>query len=137
MKAIVMTGVGGPEVLAVQEVPRPVPGANQILVRVAATAVNPIDYKLRSSGAMGIGAGKILGFDAAGIIEETGPGITEFKPGDKVFYSPDFAVQGTYAQYSLVNSHMVARMPANLSFVQAAAIPLAGTTAYDGLFTAA
>jgi NADPH:quinone reductase-like Zn-dependent oxidoreductase len=133
MKAIVMTGIGGPEVLALQEVDRPSPQAGQILVRVKAAGVNPIDYKLRKTGAMGFGPGRILGFDVAGIVEETGPGVTDFKPGDKVFYSPDFSTPGAYAQYHVVSATLPVPMPAGLSFVEAAAVPLAGTTAWDGL----
>ena len=135
MKAIVMTGVGGPEVLKMAEMPRPAAGPGQLLVRVMAVGVNPIDYKLRKTGALGFGAGKILGFDAAGTVEEAGPGVKEFKPGDKVFYSPDFSMPGAYAQFNAVSAGLVATMPGGLSFEQAAAIPLAGMTAWDGLFT--
>jgi NADPH2:quinone reductase len=135
MKAVVMTAVGGPEVLALQEVDRPTPGPGQLLVRVKAAGVNPIDYKLRKTGALGVGPGRILGFDAAGVVEAAGPGVAEFKPGDKVFYSPDFSTQGAYAEYQVVNAGLVAPMPAGLSFAEAAAVPLAGMTAWDGLFT--
>lgn len=135
MKAILMTAVGSPEVLQLHEVPTPSPTHGQLLVRVMAAAVNPIDYKLRKTGALGFGPGKILGFDVAGIVEETGPGVTGFHPGDRVFYSPDFSLPGGYAQFNLVNAALAAPMPAHLSFAQAAAIPLAGMTAYDGLIT--
>jgi NADPH2:quinone reductase len=135
MKAIVMTGIGGPEVLAAREVPDPAPGAGQLLVRIKAAAVNPIDYKLRKTGAMGVGPGRILGFDAAGVVEQVGPGVSGFQKGDRVFYSPDFSTQGSYAELNVVAADLVAPMPANLDFVQAAAIPLAGQTAWDGLFT--
>lgn len=135
MKAIVMSAVGGPEVLQLAELPTPAPGPNQILVRVHAAGVNPIDYKLRQTGALGFGPGKVLGFDAAGTVAETGPGVADFQPGDRVFYSPDFSLPGAYAQFNLVHAHLVAPMPANLSFEQAAVIPLAGMTAWDGLFT--
>jgi NADPH:quinone reductase len=135
MKAVVMTAVGGPEVLQVAEVPTPAPLPNQILVRVKAAGVNPIDYKLRKTGALNAGPGKVLGFDAAGVIEQVGPGVIDFKPGDAVFYSPDFSMPGTYAQFNVVSASLVAAMPRTLSFEQAAAIPLAGTTAWDALFT--
>jgi len=112
-----------------------VAGAGQLLVRVRAAAVNPIDYKVRKTGALGAGAGKILGRDAAGIVDAVGPGVAQFKPGDKVFYTPDFEATGSYAQWNLVRAELVARMPEGVSFEQAAAVPLAGTTAWDCLFT--
>jgi len=135
MKAIHMTSVGNPEVLQLATVPTPTPGPNQLLVRVHAAGVNPIDYKIRKTGAMNAGPGTILGFDAAGTVEAIGPGVTDFTPGDKVFYTPDFSAPGTYAEFNLVRAGLVAPMPNNLSFDQAAALPLAGTTAWDGLFT--
>jgi NADPH:quinone reductase len=135
MKAIIMSAVGGPEVLQLAELPKPSPGPNQIVVRVHAAGVNPIDYKLRKTGALGFGPGKVLGFDAAGTVDSVGPGVAEFQPGDRVFYSPDFSLPGAYAQFNLVRADLVAPMPPGLSFEQAAAIPLAGMTAWDGLFT--
>jgi NADPH:quinone reductase len=136
MKAVVMTGVGGPEVLAVKDIPAPpAPGPGQLLVRVKAAGVNPIDYKIRKSGHMGYGAGHVLGFDAAGIVENIGPGVSDFKSGDRVFYSPEFTYMGAYAQLNLVQSKIVAHIPTDLSFEEAAAIPVVGQTAWDGLFT--
>lgn len=135
MKAIVMQAVGGPEVLQWMDVPAPTAGPNQLLVRVHAAGVNPIDYKLRKTGALGFGPGKILGFDAAGVVEAVGPGVTDFRPGDKVFYSPDFSAPGAYAEFNLVRADLAAPMPEHLTFQQAAALPLAGMTAWDGLFT--
>jgi NADPH2:quinone reductase len=135
MKAVVMTAVGGPEVLKLQDVEKPRPGPGQVLVRVMAAGVNPIDYKVRKTGALGFGPGKILGFDVAGVVEEAGPGVDEFSPGDRVFYSPDFSTPGAYAEYHVAKSALVAPMPAGLDFIQAAAIPLAGMTAYDGVMT--
>ena len=134
MKAIAMSGVGGPEVLRLVDVPKPTAGPNELVVRVRAAGVNPIDYKLRKTGALGVGAGTILGYDVAGIVEEIGPGVTDFKPGDRVFYSPDFSLPGAYAEFHLVHSRLVAAMPSNLSFEQAAALPLAGTTAWEAMF---
>jgi NADPH2:quinone reductase len=135
MKAIIMTAVGGPEVLQLADLPAPAPGPCQILVRVKAAGVNPIDYKVRKSGAFGARSGTVLGFDAAGIVESTGPGVTDFAPGDPVFYSPDWSLPGAYAEFNVVDARLAARMPANLTFEQAAAIPLAGMTAWDGLFS--
>jgi NADPH:quinone reductase-like Zn-dependent oxidoreductase len=141
MKAVIMRAPGGPEVLQVADIPQPTPAQGELLVRVMAVGVNPIDYKLRTEGATGPKAARtqlpanfILGFEVAGIVEQAGPGTTRFKPGDRVFYSPDFW-HGAYAEYNALSESLVARMPANLSFEQAAAIPLGGTTAYDSLFS--
>jgi len=134
MKAIAMSGVGGPEVLRPVELPMPTAGPDELVVRVKAAGVNPIDYKLRKTGAMGAGAGTVLGFDVAGIVEQVGPGVSDFKPGDAVYYSPDFSLPGAYAEFHLVHTRLVAPMPGNLSFEQAAALPLAGTTAWEAIF---
>src|ERR1041384_1476845 len=121
MKAVVMSAVGGPEVLVVQERERPAPQAGQLVGRVKAAGVNPIDYKLRKTGALGFGPGKVLGFDVAGIVEEVGVGVNDFKAGDRVFYSPDFSLPGAYAEFNVVHASLVAPMPAGLTFVEAAA----------------
>jgi NADPH:quinone reductase-like Zn-dependent oxidoreductase len=135
MKAVIMTGIGGPEVLQLADLPVPSAGVNQILVRVKAAGVNPIDAKIRKSGAFGAKAGTILGFDAAGVVEAVGIGVTDFKAGEKVFYSPDWSLPGAYAEFNVVDARLVAHMPAHLTFEEAAAVPLAGMTAWDGLFT--
>lgn len=135
MKAIVLTQIGGPEVLQLADLPTPSPGPNQLLVKVHAAGVNPIDYKLRQTGALGIKPGAVLGFDVAGTVEALGPGVHDFKIGDQVFYSPAFGLPGAYAQFNLVDAAIVAPMPKGLSFIEAAAIPLAGMTAWDGVVT--
>jgi NADPH2:quinone reductase len=131
MKAIVMTALGGPEVLQLSNIPEPAVGPGQILVRLHAAGVNPLDYKVRKTGHLGFGPGKVIGFDAAGTVEQIGPGVTSFKPGDRVFYSPP---GGGYAQLNTADADIVAPMPPGLSFEQAAALPLAGMTACDGIF---
>ncbi len=133
MKAMVITANGPPEVFQEQELPVPEPGPNQLLVKVYATTVNPVDYKIRRSGAFGYGPGSVLGFDAAGVVEKTGAAVRDFKAGDEVFYSPDFSGPGAYAQYHVVDAGIVAPKPANLSLLEAAAVPLAGMTAWDGI----
>jgi NADPH2:quinone reductase len=137
MKAMILKAPGGPDMLELADLPRPVPGPNQLLVRIHAAAINPIDYKLRQTGAMGVSAGSILGFDAAGTVEALGPGVTGFKPGDEVFYSPGFGGgdTGTYAEFGLVAAHICAPKPVNLSFAEAAAVPLAGQTALGMVYT--
>lgn len=133
MKAIVLSAIGGPEVLTLKDLPVPSAGPNQVLVRIKAAAVNPIDYKLRKTGALGIKPGDILGFDAAGVVEAVGPGVSHLKRGDEVFYSPGFGLPGAYAEYNVADASIVALKPAKLSFIEAAALPLAGMTAYDGV----
>jgi len=118
--------------LQLTDLPKPAPGPNQILVRVHAAGVNPIDYKLRKTGALGFGPGKVLGFDAAGTVEAVGVGVTDFQAGDRVFYSPDFSLPGAYAEFNVVHANLVAPMPKNLYFEQAAGVPLAGMTAWTG-----
>jgi NADPH:quinone reductase len=123
MKAMVIRAFGGPEVFEAQELPTPTPNRGQVLVRVKATSINPVDYKLRRDGNWAnVQPPAILGNDVA------------FKPGDELYYLPGvFSGQGSYAQYHVADEAIVARKPANLSFVEAASLPLAGSTAYQGL----
>ncbi len=133
MKAMMITANGGPEVLTLRDIPVPVIGMGRLLVKVQAVAVNPIDCKLRKSGAFGFGPESILGFDVAGTIEQMGSDVTDFAVGDAVYYSPDFSGPGGYAQYHLVQAALVAPKPPKLSFIDAAALPLAGQMAWDGI----
>jgi NADPH2:quinone reductase len=136
MRAIVMRDFGGVEVLEPGDVPRPQVGPGQVLVRVIASGTNPVDAKIRAMGRWAqIKPPAVIGYDAAGVIEEVGGGVTDFKLGDEVYYTPEiFGNQlGTYAEYNVVPASIVARKPAGLDFVAAAAVPLAGGTAYEGL----
>lgn len=133
MKAMIITANGGPEVLALRDVPVPAVGMGQLLVKVQAAAVNPIDCKLRKTGAFGFGPESILGFDVCGTIERMGPDVTGFAVGESVYYSPDFSGPGGYAQYHLVQASLAAPKPSTLSFIDAAALPLAGQMAWDGI----
>ena len=135
MKAMIITAFGGPEVFEKRDIPKPKPGIGELLVRVRATSVNPVDYKIRTSGSWaGVSPPAVIGYDAAGVVEETGAGVTRFKPGDEVFYTPlIFGGQGTYAEYNVVGESIVAAKPRSLSFIEAAAMPLAGCTAWDGI----
>ena len=104
-------------------------------MRVVAAAVNPLDAKLRSRRArMAIALPAILGYDAAGVVEAVGPGA-DFRAGDKVFYSPGVDHPGTYAEYHIAKAAQVALKPAPLTFLEAASLPLAGSTAWQALFT--
>lgn len=133
MKAMIITANRGPEVFALRDIPTPNAGMGRLLVKVQAVAVNPIDCKLRKTGAFGFGPESILGFDVAGTVEQIGPGVTDFAVGDAVYYSPDFSGPGGYAQYHLVDAALAARKPPTLPFTHAAALPLAGQMAWDGV----
>ncbi len=136
MRAVVLTAFGGPECLELQEVERPSPGPGEVLVRVMAAGTNPVDAKIRASGRWaGIQPPAILGYDAAGIVEAVGPGVTDLRPGDEVFYTPEIFGNrwGTYAEYNVVPAAIVARKPQGLSWAEAAAIPLAAGTAWEAI----
>jgi len=135
MKAMIITDFGGPEVFQAGDWPKPVPQANEVLVRVHAAALNPVDYKIRINGKWaGVKPPAVLGYDAAGVVEAVGVGVKAFKPGDEVFYSPSiWGGQGSYAEYQVSDESIVALKPRNLSFVEAAALPLAGMTAWDAM----
>lgn len=137
MKAMIIRSFGGPEKLELAEMPKPTPGPKQVLVRVVATSVNPVDFKIRSSGAWArVPMPAIVGYDAAGVVEAVGDHVTHLAPGDEVFYSARiFGRQGTYAEYHVEDAEIVGKKPAHLSFEEAAALPLAGITAYDAIVT--
>ncbi|MEU9699405.1 NADP-dependent oxidoreductase [Streptomyces sp. NPDC047981] len=135
MRAIAATAWGGPEVLAETRVARPEPGPTEILVRVHAAGINPADWKIRATGGFGPwGEPPILGFDVSGVVEAVGLGVTLYAPGDEVFGMPQFPQQaGGYAEYVAAPARHFARKPAGLSHVEAAALPLAGLTAWQAL----
>jgi NADPH2:quinone reductase len=134
MRAIVLSRFGAPDVLELRDIPRPKPGPGELLVRVIAAGTNPVDAKIRAAGHWAkIPLPAVIGYDAAGIVEEVGPGVTEFKPGDEVFYTPEIFgnPNGSYAEYERVPAAIVAHKPRGLTFAEAAAIPLAGGTAWE------
>ena len=135
MKAMIITAFGGPEVFQASDWPKPVPQATEVLVRVHAAALNAVDYKIRRAGSWaGVKPPAVLGYDAAGVVEAVGTCVKAFKPGDEVFYSPSiWGGQGSYAEYQVSDESIVALKPSNLSFVEAAALPLAGMTAWDAM----
>lgn len=127
--------VADPGCLVEFETDLPVPGALDLLVRVHAVAVNPVDTKIRAS----LGSGphdppRILGWDAAGTVVALGADVTGFSPGDEVFYAGDLTRPGCNAEYQAVDSRLVARKPATWSFVEAASVPLVALTAWELLF---
>ncbi len=115
------------------EVPKPKIGSNDLLVRIEAVSVNPVDVKVRMRKEPETGHA-ILGFDAAGIVEETGDAVTGFSKGDKVFYAGDITRPGTNAQYHAVDARLVGRHPESLSATDAASLPLTSITAWEMLF---
>jgi NADPH:quinone reductase-like Zn-dependent oxidoreductase len=134
MRAIRQQTLGGPEVLALVEVPRPVPGPTEVLVRVLAAGVNPVDWKVRARGGFLGQPPFTVGWDVAGAVESLGYGVTRFATGDRVFGMPRFPREaGAYAQYVTSPSRQLARTPERLSDVEAAALPLAGLTAWQSL----
>ncbi|MFJ4787291.1 NADP-dependent oxidoreductase [Streptomyces sp. NPDC088794] len=134
-KAYVYTRHGGPDTEALVDVERPRPGAGQILVAVRAAGVNPVDWKLRGGYRRPGESEKtafpvVLGGEVSGVVEETGEGVTGFAVGDEVFGN---TVAGGYAEYALLPAAVTARKPADLSFTDAATLPIAAATAYDGV----
>ena len=135
MKAMVITDFGSTNVLKSQEMPVPKPQGKELLVKVHATSVNPVDCKIRK-GMFGpiIKTPAILGFDVSGVVEAIGDKVTDFKVGDEVYYLPRIiGWQGAYAEYHLVEEAIVSKKPSNLSHTEAASIPLAASTAWDAL----
>src|SRR5512143_2450858 len=135
MKAMIITAFGGPEVFQAADWPKPVPQATELLVRIHAVALTPVDYKIRENGTWArVKPPAILGYDAAGVVEAVGANVTSFKPGDAVFYSPDiWGVPGACAEYHVVDEAIVAHKPKSLTFEEAAALPLTGMTAWDAM----
>ena len=132
-----MTALGGPEVLELRDVERPEPIPTEVLVRVAAAGINPVDWKTRQRGGYREAVGEpplILGWDVAGVVEEVDPDVTRFAPGDRVFGMPWFPrVAGGYAEYATSPARQLARTPDALSDEQAGGLPLAGLTAWQAL----
>ncbi|MET9418377.1 NADP-dependent oxidoreductase [Streptomyces klenkii] len=138
MRAVIQKSFGGPEVLEVVETERPTPLMAEVLVRVHASSVNPVDVAVRSGAYPMLGEPPFgVGWDISGVVEEAGAG-SRFKPGDEVYGMPFFPRAATgYAEYVAVPSRQVARKPATLDHVHAAALPLAALTAWQGLVDAA
>ncbi|MEM9924138.1 MAG: zinc-dependent alcohol dehydrogenase family protein [Cyanobacteria bacterium P01_D01_bin.50] len=146
MKAVLMTAPGSPEVLQLQEIPNPLPPQNtELLVRLKAAGVNPIDTKLRKRGTFY--ADKmpaILGCDGAGVVEAVGTEVKRFRVGDEVYFCnggigvseamPKASRQGNYAEFTTVEERFVAHKPQSVSFIEAAAAPLVLITAWEALY---
>ena len=127
MKAVVVHQYGGPEVLKFEDYPDPVPGPGEVLVRVAATSVNPIDYKRRAGLTKDFYPLKfpgLIGVDIAGTVVKIGPGVESFSVGDQVFAMAD----NTYAELCVISAAILAKIPKGLDLIRAAALPLVTTT---------
>jgi len=116
------------------ETAKPEPKGHDIRVAVKAISANPVDYKVRKRAAPPAGEHKILGFDAAGVVDAVGPEVTLFKPGNEVFYAGSILRQGTNSEFHLVDERIVGNKPKSLSFAHAAALPLTSITAWELLF---
>jgi len=134
---MVIPEFGGPDLFEERDVDRPEPGPGEILVRVFASSVNPIDTKLRADGSFaGLEPPVILGADVSGVVEEVGAGVKDLAPGDEVYYTPEIFgpdSNRSYAEYNVVATNIAARKPASLSHEEVAAVPLAGGTAYEAI----
>ena len=140
MKAIRIQNYGGPEALQYEDAPRPQPQAGEVLVRVHAAGVNPIDWKVREGHMKDFWPHKfplILGWDLSGVVEELGRGVSRFKIGDEVYSVPDPNRDGAYAEYIVVRESELALKPKSLHHIRAAAVPLAALIAWQSLFDTA
>ncbi|WP_436864642.1 NADP-dependent oxidoreductase [Bacillus fungorum] len=136
MKAIVIDRYGSVEELKERQVLKPVVKNNEVLIRIHATSVNPVDWKIRKGDLqeqLRFSFPITLGLDIAGVIEEVGEDVECFNIGEKVFTKPENIGRGSYAEFIAVQSDLVSHMPNNISYEEAASIPLAGLTAWQSL----
>ena len=135
MKALILKSFGGPQAFELREVSKPVPQAGQVLVRVHATSINPLDFQVRRGDYPDlVQLPAITGHDVSGVVEAVGPGVTSFVPGDEVWYTPQiFDGQGSYAEYHVAAESIVGKKPAALSHLEAASLTLVGGTAWEAL----
>jgi NADPH:quinone reductase-like Zn-dependent oxidoreductase len=131
MKAIVIHSSGGPEVLKYEDAPRPQPKDDEVLIRVMAAGVNPVDVYIREGRINQFPF--IPGMDVAGVVEETGNKVTKFKRGDAIYAYLSFEEQGGYAEFAVTKQDHAAPKPKSIDFEKAAAVPLAATTAWQAL----
>ena len=123
-----------PESLIDLDLPEPQPTGRDLLIRVEAVSVNPVDTKVRAPGKPARTTPLVLGWDAAGVVDAVGPASSLFKPGDQVFYAGDITRPGSNSQYQLVDERIVGRRPRSVTAEEAAALPLVSITAYEALF---
>jgi len=135
MKAAILTSFGGPDSFELGDVPTPVAHAGQVLVRVHATSINPLDYQVRRGDyAELVPLPAITGHDVSGVVEAVGPGVTLFAPGDHVWYTPQiFDGPGSYAEFHVAAESIIGMKPPSLSHLEAASLSLVGGTAWEAL----
>jgi NADPH2:quinone reductase len=137
MKAVALTRylpIDDPQSLLDVELPTPVADVHDLLVRVEAVSVNPVDTKLRAPKPQVEASPRVLGYDAAGVVEAVGSAVAGFRPGDRVYYAGDVTRPGSNAQYQQVDARLASLMPHSLEFADAAALPLVAITAWELLF---
>jgi len=142
MKAIAFTRplpIEAPESLVELDLPRPEPGPRDLLVKVRAVSVNPVDTKIRGARHQGsaqdsTGKARVLGWDAAGVVVDKGSAVSEFAVGDEVYYAGELERPGSNAEYQAVDERLVGRKPKSIGFAEAAALPLTSITAWELLF---
>jgi NADPH:quinone reductase-like Zn-dependent oxidoreductase len=137
MKAIRIHEFGGPDVLRTDNIAVPAPADDEVLVKVYATSINPIDWKIRKGASQAkfpVTLPFTLGWDVSGVVEQKGDNVTGFEVGTEVYSRPSPARNGAYAEYIVIKASEVARKPNTIDHVHAAAVPLAGLTAWQGLF---
>jgi len=118
------------------EIDKPTCGSNELLVRIKAISVNPVDYKVRQSAAKDeeLNEPKIIGWDAAGVVEQVGTNVQNFSVGDEVYYAGDITKPGCYAEYQCIDEAIVAKKPVKLNWKESAALPLTALTAWECIF---
>ena len=135
MRALLLYEHGGPDKLTLAEVPAPTPRSGEVLVQIHAASINPVDIKIREGLQIGPALPAILGADLAGVIVKTVTGVTDFKPGDAVYGCAGGVrgLGGTLAEFIVADARLLAPMPADLTFREAAALPLVAITAWQGM----
>ncbi len=139
MKAVCIYSYGGPRVLVYEDAPFPHPGDGEVLVRVHAAGINPVDWKIREGHLRGMlhhTLPLVLGWDVSGVVEAIGFGVSRLKVGDAVFSRPDISRDGAYAEFIVIRESEVALKPKSIDHLHAAALPLAGLTVWQTLFDA-
>jgi NADPH:quinone reductase-like Zn-dependent oxidoreductase len=139
MKTVCIYSYGGPEVLVYEDAPRPHPVVGEVLVQVHAAGINPVDWKIREGRLQEMlhhTLPLVLGWDVSGVVVSIGSGVTRLKVGDEVFSRPDITRDGAYAEFIVIKESEVALKPCSIDHIHAAALPLAGLTAWQSLFDA-
>jgi NADPH:quinone reductase-like Zn-dependent oxidoreductase len=135
MKAIRIHTYGGPDVLKYEDAPRPIPNDDDVLIKVMAAGVNPVDWKIREGYMKDMFTLPLIpGWDVAGVIEEKGKKVTKLEIGDSVYTRPSIVRDGAYAEYIAVKASEVALKPESIDYIKAAAVPLAALTAWQSIF---